>query len=133
MSSRLKDELLGHGTLAVMAVVGMALYSATYALVYATGSTAGVAVLEMWCVCFALVRLGATDAIDQDDHHAPRLRGGQSGGAGDSRIHDAAHSAACGGRAGSAFFRRGVHCYCSRQRVRAGNKDARVNVTLGAD
>jgi hypothetical protein len=45
-----RDELVGHATLAILALLGMGLYSATYALVYA-GSRAEasvVATLEFW-------------------------------------------------------------------------------------
>jgi hypothetical protein len=52
---RTKEELLGHCTLGVMALMGMALYSTTYALVYATTGTSTVAVLEMWMTSTHLV------------------------------------------------------------------------------
>ena len=47
----LREELIGHATLAVLGVLGIALYSLTYSLVYAgSSSTPVVAVLEMWMV-----------------------------------------------------------------------------------
>ena len=47
----LREELIGHATLAVLGVLGLALYSLTYSLVYAgSSSTPVVAVLEMWMV-----------------------------------------------------------------------------------
>jgi len=47
----LREELIGHATLAVLGVMGLALYSLTYSLVYAgSSSTPVVAVLEMWMV-----------------------------------------------------------------------------------
>jgi len=52
----LKEELIGHATLAVLAVIGLALYSTTYSLVYAGSSstTPVVAVFEMWMVSIQL-------------------------------------------------------------------------------
>ena len=47
----LRDELAGHATLAVMSLLGMFLYSVSYALIYAASAapaSAPVAVLEMW-------------------------------------------------------------------------------------
>ena len=46
----IKDELVGYCTLAVMALLGMALYSGTYSLIYASIgiSEPTVAILEMW-------------------------------------------------------------------------------------
>ena len=46
----LKEELVGHCTLAVMALIGMALYSGTYSIIYASigVSEPTVAILEMW-------------------------------------------------------------------------------------
>jgi hypothetical protein len=52
-SINIRVELIGHSTLAVLAVLGLALYSTTYSLVYATNSSRTspiVAVLEMWMV-----------------------------------------------------------------------------------
>ena len=47
----LREELIGHATLAVLSILGLALYSLTYSLVYAgSSSTPVVAVLEMWMV-----------------------------------------------------------------------------------
>ena len=48
--SSLKDELVGYCTLAVMALLGMALYSGTYSLIYASIgiNEPAVAILEMW-------------------------------------------------------------------------------------
>jgi hypothetical protein len=44
-----RDELVGHATLAILALLGMGLYSATYALVYAgSGEASAVATLEFW-------------------------------------------------------------------------------------
>ena len=45
----LREELVGHCTLVLLALVGLALYAVTYSFTYAGGSTA-VAVLEMWMV-----------------------------------------------------------------------------------
>jgi hypothetical protein len=52
----LKEELIGHATLAVLGVLGLALYSTTYSLVYAgsSSSTPVVAVFEMWMVSIHL-------------------------------------------------------------------------------
>lgn len=52
-SFNIRVELIGHSTLAVLAVLGLALYSTTYSLVYASNSSRNapvVAVLEMWMV-----------------------------------------------------------------------------------
>ena len=52
-SSEMRNELVGHATLAVLALLGMALYSSTYALVYAAASSPPVVV----CVCVVLLLL----------------------------------------------------------------------------
>ena len=50
-AGNLKEEIVGHSTLVVMSVLGLALYSLTYSLVYVgSSSTPVVAVLEMWMV-----------------------------------------------------------------------------------
>ena len=63
-----RDEMAGHATLAIMALLGTLLYSTTYALIYSSSSSNNstssiVAVLEMWmtgvhllsaCACCAL-------------------------------------------------------------------------------
>ena len=61
-----RDEMAGHATLAIMALLGTLLYSTTYALIYSSSNnsnTSIVAVLEMWmtgvhllsaCACCAL-------------------------------------------------------------------------------
>jgi len=64
-----RDEMAGHATLAIMALLGTLLYSTTYALIYSSSSSSSsnsssiVAVLEMWmtgvhllsaCACCAL-------------------------------------------------------------------------------
>jgi hypothetical protein len=47
----LKEELTGHATLAILALLGLALYTTTYSIVYfGSSSTPVVAVLEMWMV-----------------------------------------------------------------------------------
>ena len=49
----IREELGGHATLAVMSLLGLCLYSVTYALLYAattSGSAPVVAVVEMWMV-----------------------------------------------------------------------------------
>jgi hypothetical protein len=47
----LKDELVGHSTLVVLAIIGLAFYSLSYSLMYASSSSVPVvAVLEMWMV-----------------------------------------------------------------------------------
>ena len=43
-----RDEVVGHATLAVLALLGMGLYSTTYALLYASTSTRAVATLEFF-------------------------------------------------------------------------------------
>ena len=69
----LKEELIGHATLAVLGLIGLALYSTTYSLVYAGSSstTPVVAVFEMWMVsvhlaspvlCGLVQALSATNA-----------------------------------------------------------------------
>lgn len=51
-----REELIGHSTLAVLGILGLALYSTTYSLVYAgSSSTPVVAVLEMWMVTIHMV------------------------------------------------------------------------------
>ena len=45
----LREELVGHCTLVMLALVGLALYSVTYSITYAGGTTV-VAILEMWMV-----------------------------------------------------------------------------------
>jgi hypothetical protein len=44
----LRDEIVGHCTTAVMGLIGMLIYSTTYAIVYAGGNTSTPAILEMW-------------------------------------------------------------------------------------
>ena len=77
----LKEELIGHATLAVLAVIGLALYSTTYSLVYAGSSstTPVVAVFEMWMVsihlaspvlCGTLQALSATEVKNPVYHIA---------------------------------------------------------------
>jgi hypothetical protein len=59
MGSSARDELVGHATLAVLALIGMALYSSTYALVYAGSSSARiVAILEFWMASVHLLSAG---------------------------------------------------------------------------
>ena len=50
MGGSIKEELVGYCTLAVMGLLGMALYSGSYSLIYASlgVNTATVAILEMW-------------------------------------------------------------------------------------
>ena len=50
-AAAIRDELAGHSTLAVMALLGMALYATTYSLIYSMTSYSAVAFLEMW-MCF---------------------------------------------------------------------------------
>jgi len=52
----LREELVGHTTVAVLSLLGFALYSLTYSIVYASSSnTPVVAVFEMWMVSCHLV------------------------------------------------------------------------------
>ena len=44
----LRDEIVGCATLAAMSLLGMLLYSATYAIIYSAATTPTVAPLEMW-------------------------------------------------------------------------------------
>jgi hypothetical protein len=54
--SNLKQELVGHTTLCVLSLLGFALYSLTYSIVYASSSaTPVVATLEMWMVSTHLI------------------------------------------------------------------------------
>jgi len=54
--NHLKEELVGHCTLSVLSLIGFAIYSLTYSLVYATKEgMAVVACLEMWMVTSHLV------------------------------------------------------------------------------
>ena len=58
-TASLRDELVGHSTLAVLALLGMALYSTTYSLTFmGSSSTPVVAVLEMWMVSTHLLSAG---------------------------------------------------------------------------
>jgi hypothetical protein len=59
----LKDELVGHSTLGVLALMGMALYATTYALVYATSTSARVAVVDMWMTYTHMVCAGGSLAV----------------------------------------------------------------------
>ena len=56
-----REDMAAHVSLGVMALLGLALYSTTYSLLYALtpGDTPTPAVLEMWMVCTHLVGAGA--------------------------------------------------------------------------
>ena len=58
--SALHDELVGHGTLVVLSLLGTALYSTTYSLIYSVSGvdTRVPAVLEMWMVFTHMVSSG---------------------------------------------------------------------------
>ena len=52
----LKDEIAGHVTLTILALLGLGLYSLSYSLIYAANSSSHiVAVLEMWMVSSHLI------------------------------------------------------------------------------
>ena len=56
MDTNSRDEIVGHCTLCVLALLGMALYSLTYSLVYmGSDSTPVTAVLEMWMITTHLI------------------------------------------------------------------------------
>lgn len=50
-----KEELVGHSALVVMALLGMAVYSASYSLLYSATATKAVATVEMWMTTTHLV------------------------------------------------------------------------------
>lgn len=59
-----REDMAAHVSLGVMALLGLALYSTTYSLLYAlTPGTPTPAVLEMWMVCTHLVMAGAGCAL----------------------------------------------------------------------
>jgi len=76
-----RDEIVGHCTLCVLALLGMALYSITYSLIYMGGdSTPVTAVLEMWmttthlcsaaaCCIIQTLLLSVLDLFDKPIHH----------------------------------------------------------------
>ena len=51
----LRDEIVGYATLAAMSLLGMLVYSATYAIIYSASSVPTVAPLEMWMVWTHLI------------------------------------------------------------------------------
>ena len=59
----LRDELVGHGTLLILALLGLAIYSTTYGLVYSMSSTTVVAVIEMYMIYAHLAVAGACGAL----------------------------------------------------------------------
>ena len=78
---RMKLELVGHTSLALLCLLGLCLYTFTYSLLYYGGKTHAVAVLEMWmlfsqlyvaCVCGG-IQLVATVFLGQGDCGVPRV------------------------------------------------------------
>lgn len=59
MPGTLREELVGHGTLVILALLGLALYSTTYGLIYSVATQSVVAVLEMFMIYAHLAIAGA--------------------------------------------------------------------------
>ena len=83
---RMKLELVGHTSLALLCLLGVCLYTFTYNLLYYGGKTHAVAVLEMWmlfsqlyvaCVCGG-IQLVAAAFLGQGDCGVPRVGDVQS-------------------------------------------------------
>ena len=72
----LREELIGHATLAILGVLGLALYATTYSIVYAGSSstTPVVAVFEMWMVTVHMaspIICGTVQALTATDLKVP--------------------------------------------------------------